>query len=74
MRSRVHIRQDKAKVDKPESDGDDDDHFDCVVYNKPIGNKNAWTDAQRDNTTTRTETGYGFVPPVATRSGRVITQ
>ena len=75
VRNRVHIKQDKTKADKPESDSDDDDHFDYVVYNKPRrnnNNNNPRNDVQMDYTMTRKETGYGFVPPVATRSARVI--
>ena len=78
VRNRVLIRQDKTrqdKADKPESNNDYDHHFNYVVYNKPRrnnNNNNPRNDVQRDYTMTRRETGHGFVPPVDTRSGRVI--
>ena len=70
-RNRVHIRPDKTEPQSNEDSDDDDDCFDCVDY-KPRDNANNTRNEDLRDHTKRRDAGYGFVPPLTTRSGRVI--
>jgi len=71
-RNRVHIRPDKTEPQSNEDSDDDDDCFDCVDYKPRDNANNTRNEDLRDHTIKRRDVGYGFVPPLTTRSGRVI--